>query len=89
MYTDEQIAQVAHEAIRALQHIHGDTAPSLPWPCEFDHVRASAIHGVKRARKGATPEQLHESWCEFKRAAGWVHGDVKDPEARTHRCLVP
>lgn len=88
-YTDEQIAQVVHAANSVLQRIHGDDAPSQPWDCETDHVRQSAAEGVRQARKGATPEQLHESWCEFKRAGGWVHGEVKNPDAKTHPCLVP
>jgi len=32
---------------------------------------------------------LHESWCDFKRADGWVFGEVKDAGAKTHPCLVP
>lgn len=88
-YTDEDIAQVAHAANSALQRIHGDDAPSQPWDCESRHLRDSAVDGVRQARKGATPEQLHESWCEFKRADGWVYGEAKDPDAKTHPCLVP
>ena len=33
-------------------------------------------------------EQLHESWCAAKVRDGWIYGDVKDAEARTHPCLV-
>lgn len=88
-YTDEEIAQAVHAANSVLQRIHGDSAPSLPWDCESEHIRQSAVEGVRRARKGATPEQLHEAWCEFKRAGGWVYGEVKDPDAKTHPCLVP
>lgn len=88
-YTDEQLAELAHEATRALQAIHGDDAPSLPWACETGHVKATCLDGIRRARAGETPEQHHEAWCEYKRARGWTYGPVKDAEAKTHPCLVP
>ena len=88
-YTDEQIARVVHEANRVMQDIDGDEAPSLPWHAETDHIRGSAVAGVRAARGGATPEQLHETWCEDKLAAGWRYGEIKDADAKTHPCLVP
>jgi hypothetical protein len=88
-YTGEEIARLVHEANRALQAEQGDDAPSLPWDSETAHVRATCLDGVRRAMAGETPERHHEAWCEFKRAAGWVHGPVKDAAARTHPCLVP
>jgi hypothetical protein len=87
-YTDEQVAMVVHAANSALQQVHGDEAPSLPWDCESPHTRASAVEGVRQARKGLTPEQLHEAWVAFKREGGWHYGEVKDPGARTHPCMV-
>lgn len=87
--TEEQIARLVHEANRTLQAGHGDDAPSLPWDCETEHVRATCLDGVRRALAGETPEQHHEGWCEWKRRHGWVYGPVKDAEKRTHPCLVP
>ena len=34
-------------------------------------------------------EAAHDNWCKYKRAAGWVYGGKKDPEKKTHPCLVP
>jgi hypothetical protein len=84
-----QIARVCHEANRALQVLQGDPAVSPAWDDAPDWQCASAADGVVQALAGATPEQLHESWCEFKRADGWTYGPVKDAGARTHPCLVP
>jgi hypothetical protein len=89
MYSDEQVARVCHEANKAMQYIHGDPAPSLPWDCEPAEVRQSAIEGVRHVRCGTTPRDLHESWCAFKRERGWAYGPEKDPEAKTHPCMVP
>jgi len=88
-FTVEQAARVVHEAIRALQYVQGDPAPSLPRECESEHIRAAAVDGVRRALAGETPEQAHEGWCEFKRAAGWIWGPEKDERLKTHPCLVP
>lgn len=83
------IAQVCHEANRALQLIALDPSPSPAWSDAPEWQRASTIDGVREAQAGATSEQLHERWCEFKTSDGWVYGATKDSEAKTHPCLVP
>lgn len=83
------IARIAHEANRALQIATEDPAPSPAWEDAPGWQRESAVVGVHQAIDGATPEQLHESWCAHKTADGWVHGPVKDAERKTHPCLVP
>lgn len=88
-YTDEQVARVCHEANRALQYAHGDALPSQPWDAEDPHIKASAIEGVRNARNGQTPRQLHDSWMQFKLTEGWRYGPEKDWAAKTHPCLMP
>lgn len=87
-YTDEQIACVVHQANCGLQYIQDDPSPSQPWWAETDETRQSAISGVREARLGRTPRHLHESWCIWKKEHGWRYGPVKDPQAKTHPCLV-
>lgn len=88
-FTNEEIARVAHEANRALQIIGYDIALSPPWDAAPEWQKAPAVEGVGRALDGETPESLHDSWCQHKRADGWVYGPVKSLEALTHPCLVP
>lgn len=90
-YTPDQIAQVCHEANRALQAVNNDEAnpAGVPWRIASQEQRQSAIDGVHAALAGKTPEELHDAWCEFKLRHGWRHGDVKDEQAKTHPCLVP
>lgn len=88
MITVEDISRICHESNRALQVAQEDPAISPSWDEAPDWQRESAIEGVRQALKGATPEQLHQSWCEFKAADGWVYGEVKDGGAKTHPCLV-
>lgn len=88
-YTDEQIAEVCHEANRGLQSIQNDPHPSSPWASTPQDIRESAIEGVRAARRGTTPREQHEAWMRHKIAQGWQYGLVKDEQAKTHPCLVP
>ena len=87
----ERIAHVAHEANRALQvtsleHV-GDVSPHFMEAPEW--MVQSALEGVTSALEGKTPEQLHESWVDYKVKDGWAFGEAKDAVAKTHPCLVP
>lgn len=88
-YSDEQVARVCHEANRELQRLQGDPVPSAPWDCEPEEIRQSAVDGVCNARRGCTPRESHENWVQFKLAHGWAYGPEKDPEGKTHPCMVP
>ena len=82
------IARAAHEANRALCLAHGD-ASQRAWDDAEEWQRKSAIEGVAVALAGATPEQQHDAWSASKIADGWTFGEVKDPAAKTHPCLIP
>lgn len=86
----ETIARATHETNRAYCVALGDFSQEL-WEDAPEWQRQSAIEGVRSILEGraTTPEQQHEEWCRFRRADGWTHGDVKDPVAKTHPCLVP
>lgn len=84
------IAKVCHEANRAYCAALGDFS-QLPWEQAPAWQRDSAVLGVALIvdHPETTPEQSHENWMAQKRADGWVWGPVKDPDAKTHPCLVP
>lgn len=85
----EQIAQIAHEVNRAYCIALGDQS-QLPWAQAPDWQKESAIKGVMLHANDTTagPEASHVSWMAQKVAEGWVYGEVKDPEAKTHPCIV-
>ena len=89
MKKSETIAAVCHNVNRAYcQSIGDDTQPT--WEDAPEWQKDSAISGVEyHLTNDVTPEQSHESWMEHKRMDGWVWGDVKDPEKKTHPCMVP
>jgi hypothetical protein len=87
----ESIAQVCHDANRAYALARGEPPASVypTWEAAPEEIRESARIGVRAALDGATPEQLHESWCVTKRANGWTYGTTRDNAAKVHPCLVP
>ena len=36
-----------------------------------------------------TPSENHENWMRMKESQGWVYGEVKDFDKKTHPDLVP
>jgi hypothetical protein len=86
----EKIAEVCHEANRALCRAFGDDSQK-PWAEAPENIKASAVDGVRlyHQKPDTTPEDSHRNWCEFKVADGWTYGPEKDMDAKTHPCLVP
>lgn len=83
------IAKACYEANRAYAESIGDTSFG-PWDEAPDWQKLTNIRGVlfKLANPSATPEQMHDSWCEAKLADGWMYGPVKDADKKQHPCLV-
>lgn len=87
--TPNQIAVICHEANKALCEELGDRS-QLPWRDAPDWQRESAINGVEfcLANPDAPTSATHESWLKEKLNGGWVYGETKDAEAKTHPCIV-
>lgn len=88
--TITDIAKLAHEANRVYCQIIGDDS-QVPWDEAPEWQKESALDGVRRVIENANyrPQESHENWCQHKYNDGWKYGPVKDPEAKTHPCLVP
>ena len=88
--TDQQIAAICHEANRAYCAYRVGDFSQEPWYDAPHWQVESAVLGVSKIRSGEirTPRDAHQSWCDQKIADGWAYGDVKDPERKTHPCLV-
>lgn len=86
----EAVAIVCYEANRAFCAYNGDLSQK-PWDEAEQWQRDSAIAGVNFLFINATASDsaLHNNWSKDKIADGWVYGEVKDPVAKTHPCLVP
>lgn len=87
--TNEQIARVCHEVNRAYCQSLGDFSQPT-WDDAPEWQRASVRMGVDLHTRGDFgPEASHSAWMRLKIQEGWVYGEVKDPEKKTHPCLVP
>ena len=84
------IAKVCHDANREYCALSGDHTQVM-WYSAPDWQRESAIDGVTHAldNPNAGPEDSHQNWWAGKIADGWKYGEVKDPVAKTHPCMVP
>lgn len=84
------IAKVCHEVNRAYCMVHGDVS-QVPWDLAPDWQRQSAVAGVEAIK--ADPEmkasELHQCWMEQKAADGWIFGETKNAQLKTHPCMVP
>lgn len=93
MLTDfevEAIASVCYEANRQYCRTLGDDS-FKPWDEAEEWQRNTNKVGVRFRydNRDAGPEHMHESWMKLKVQEGWVYGDVKDSEKKTHPCMVP
>jgi hypothetical protein len=86
----EIIARMCHEANRVLCDYSAESFQQLPWSECPQWQKDSAMVGVKNIieKPRATPRDSHESWLKQKVADGWVYGEVKDAEKKTHPCMV-
>lgn len=84
------IARVCHEVNAAYCRSLGDYTQT-DWEHAPQWQQDSAIKGVELHlnHPDAGPQASHESWMKQKLEEGWVYGEVKDPEAKTHPCIVP
>lgn len=90
LITIRQIAEVCHEANRALTKHVGDVPVQPPWDEAPEEMRTSSIRGVQFALEhpNATPAEQHDAWACDKIASGWKHGPVKDEAKKEHPALV-
>jgi len=86
----EAIAKVCHQANKAFCEANSDFSQK-DWEEAPKWQQESALSGVKYRLSvpDAPPSSQHEAWMQDKIKEGWVYGEVKDAEAKTHPCLVP
>lgn len=84
------IAMACHEANRAWCLANGDNSQAH-WNYAESWQRDSAINGVKFKldNPDAGEDAQHNAWMKEKVDGGWVYGEVKDAEKKTHPCIVP
>jgi len=84
-----KIAKACHNFNKIICETHGDFSIK-PWEDCSKEMQDSTVDGVQAVldNPDITAEQLHANWMNFRREQGWVYGNVKDEEAKTHPCMV-
>jgi RyR domain len=84
-----EIAKVCHEVNRAYCQAIGDNS-QVEWNDAPQWQKDSAMAGVNlHCDKNVGVEASHENWVAEKILNGWVYGEAKDADAKTHPCIVP
>lgn len=86
----ETIAPICHQANAAWCKANGDYSQKV-WELAEEWQRDSAIKGVqfRLDNPDAKEDAQHNAWMADKVNDGWVYGETKDAEAKTHPCIVP
>ncbi len=84
------IAKICHEANASLCETQGDSTQPY-WEEADEWQRKSAVAAVEfhLANPEAGDSATHDNWMADKRTDGWTFGETKDPDVKTHPCLVP
>jgi len=84
------IATVCHQANKAWCEANGDNSQK-DWNEAEQWQRDSAVKGVEfRLDNPDAPESVqHDAWMADKIEDGWIYGEKKDADLKTHPCLVP
>lgn len=82
------IAKVAYQANKAFSETNFDFTHK-DWDDISDEAKTSFVNGVIRVfeKPDITPEEIHENWKKEKVDNGWVYGEEKDIEKKTHPCI--
>jgi hypothetical protein len=86
----EAIAEICHEVNKVWCEYHNDFSQKS-WKEADDWQKESAINGVRfrLANPDAPVSAMHDNWMREKIEDGWEFDEVKDPEKKTHPCLIP
>jgi len=84
------VAMACHGANAAYSEYIGEK-PVPSWDKLDEAFQKSIIEGVRLHSENPNlgSEEAHKSWMDAKLKDGWVFGEEKDAEKKTHPCLVP
>ncbi len=83
------IARVVHDSMRSFQSALGEEA-APPWDEAEQWQIDATLEGVKflLEHPNAPTSAQHDQWMQQKLDDGWVHGETKDANAKTHPMLI-
>jgi hypothetical protein len=82
------IAKICHNVNKAYCESQNDFSQP-EWEDAPEWQKTSAMNGVEyHLDNDVTPEMSHENWLKQKLDEGWVYGREKNPELKTHPCIM-
>lgn len=86
----KQIAYMCHQVNKAWCEANGDFSQK-DWDQAEEWQRQSAVSGVsfRLNNPNAKEDSQHNAWMNDKINDGWVYGETKDADKKTHPCIVP
>ena len=83
------IARACHNVNKSWCEINGDHTQKS-WEEAENWQRESAVKGVqfRLANPNGGVDAQHNAWMADKFADGWIYGEEKDADKKTHPCLV-
>lgn len=84
------IAIICHQANKAWCERNGDFSQK-DWANAPDWQKDSAVNGVvfHVRNPDANDSASHDNWMKEKVEAGWVYGEKKNEDKKTHPCIRP
>lgn len=84
---EEFIARLRHLGWCCYQIAANQEYNTIPNEDQYNSLLQGTRFGLKNI--GMTPEENHDNWMKCKTEQGWVYGEVKDFDKKTHPDLVP
>ena len=86
-----EVAKECHNANNALMVANGEVENPSDWDELDHHQKYVNIDSVSKilANPDITAENIHDVWMKNKMIDGWVYGEVKDAEKKTHPLICP
>ena len=92
MKLTERRAEFVYEGARLAATAASAPIVPEPWADREDDFRLQFLDVIDRQcgpQRSRSPEELHGSWMQAYFTNGWVYGEMRDTEKRTHPDLVP
>ena len=79
-YSKEEVANILHIAIKAINDCMGE---------ETKEFSLGDYDGMFDVTIDSKPEDSHKKWLKARLESGWVYGEVKDVANKISPCLLP
>ena len=88
----ERRAIFVYEGARLQAAAVGAPIVPEPWPYRDEAFKSQFLNVIDMMTgpdRKSSPEELHDDWVKAYEEMGWVYGEVRDVEAKTHPDMLP